>query len=572
MGPWFAPLLAIITVTLATVQILSVRQESQTWDEGFEIVAGYQYLTTGQYRASLENPPLERVLEALPLLFLHPDLTGDALSANNTGPVDVQAGLAFLYKNRIPADRILFAARLPMIGVSAAFVLLLGCWTRARFGPLAGLLAAALFSLDPTVIAHGALVKNDMTVAATSFLAVIAWDWYLRSGKGIALTASGLALGLALCSKYSALFLLPVFFVLYLIPKQSRARQQAVSHFFFSFAVTGALAVLVILIFYAPYDGALLPHSRTAPGVPLRDAVDQATALGRRIAWIGSRLGWRAHPYLIGLTTFAGHSSGTHSAYILGHRGNTGWWYYFPFAFAVKTPVAVLAAVAIAIPFAVTQPLLAIPILLFGALSMSGHVDIGLRHILPIYPFLYALIAGALANLRVRLRTPVIATILVFAALESFAIFPYYLAFFNVLAGGPKNGPKLLVDSNLDWGQDLKRLGEFVASRVDNPKNQPQVCIMYFGTAPTWYYLRYPANFPSLEEMRGSELNKAAPLECQLAAVSVTPLEGVYISPDWFAWLRDIPPLARIGYSIYVWDVRDPAFQRAYAGAAAPVP
>lgn len=554
----FYAALAGIALTLATVQILSVRQESQTWDEGFEIVAGYQYLTTGEYRASLENPPLERVLAALPLLFLHPDLSGEALSANNTGPVDVQAGLAFLYQNRIPADRILFFARLPMIGVSAAFVLLLGLWTKRRFGPLAGLVTAGLFSLDPTVIAHGALVKNDMTVSATSFLAVIAWDWYLRSGKGIALVSSGLALGLALCSKYSALFLLPVFLVLYGL---SHRRNPSLRHFAKSFAAAGALAILVILLFYAPYDAALLPHSRTAPGIPLRDAVDQSTILGRRIAWIGSRLGWRAHPYLTGLTTFAGHSTGSHSAYILGHRGNTGWWYYFPFAFLVKTPSAALVALGLAIPFAITQPLLAIPILLFGALSMSGNVDIGLRHILPIYPFLYALMGAALADRRARYRNSVIAAIVGLTALESFAMFPDYMAFFNVLAGGPKIGPKLLVDSNLDWGQDLKRLGEFVASRAENPKNQPQVCIMYFGTAPTWYYLRYPANFPTLDEM-----HRGAPLECQLAAVSVTPLEGVYIQPDWFAWLRDIPPLARIGDSIYVWDVHDPAFASAYAG------
>lgn len=552
----FWPLLAIIAASLVTVQILSVRQESQTWDEGFEIVAGYQYLTTGQYRASLENPPLERVLEALPLLSLHPDLTGDALSANNTGPVDVQAGLAFLYQNRIPADRILFAARLPMIAVTNALLLLIAVWTRRRFGAIAGLLSAALFSLDPTVVAHGALVKNDMTVAATSFLAVIAWDWFLRTGKGIALASSGLALGLALCSKYSALFLLPVFLVLYIFEKRGNF---SLAHFAKSFAAAGALAILVILIFYAPYDSALLPHSRTAPGIPLRDAVDQSTMLGRRIAWIGSRLGWRAHPYLTGLATFAGHSGGTHSAYILGHRGNTGWWYYFPFAFLVKTPVAILIALAIAIPFALNQPLLAIPVVLFGALSMSGHVDIGLRHILPVYPFLYVLMGAALA--RLPWRKFLIPAILGCTAIESLAIFPYYMPFFNVLAGGPKNGPKLLVDSNLDWGQDLRRLGEFVASRGPNSKDQPQVCIMYFGTAPTWYYLRYPANFRTLDEM-----HQGLPLECQLAAVSVTPLEGDYISPEWFAWLRNIPPLSRVGYSIYVWDVHDPAFARAYAG------
>src|SRR5271169_952374 len=86
---------------LAAVQILSIRQESQIWDEGFEIVGGYQYLTTGEYRASLENPPLERILEAIPLLFLRPDLKGAALDARNGLVSDVDAGVEFIYRNRI---------------------------------------------------------------------------------------------------------------------------------------------------------------------------------------------------------------------------------------------------------------------------------------------------------------------------------------------------------------------------------------------------------------------------------------------------------------------------------------
>ena len=181
---WFWPAIAAIALTLAAVQITAARQESQIWDEGFEIVAGYQYLTTGQYLASLENPPLERILEALPLLLLHPDLKGDALQANNTGEADVNAGLAFLYQNRIPADKILFAARLPMIAISVALVLVLAAWTRRKFGALAGIAAALLFSLDPTVIAHGHYVKNDMTVTALAFVAVIAWNFFLKSGEG----------------------------------------------------------------------------------------------------------------------------------------------------------------------------------------------------------------------------------------------------------------------------------------------------------------------------------------------------------------------------------------------------
>jgi 4-amino-4-deoxy-L-arabinose transferase-like glycosyltransferase len=560
---WFWGAIAIVAGVLATVQILSIRQEAQIWDEGFEIVGGYQYLTTGEYRTSLENPPLERILEAIPLLFVRPDLKGAALEANNTMTSDVDAGSEFLYHNRIPADTILFAARLPMIAVTVGLVCVLAAWCRKRFGAAVAIVAAALFSLDPTVIAHGRYVKNDMTVTAMAFLAVIAWEWFLTTGKDRALISSGVALGLALGSKDSAVFLLPVFLVLYLLRSGAGLRPALRS-----FAIAGALAAAVVLILYAPYAGALLPHGRGSAGValggaPLRNSIDQATAFGRGVAWLGSRLGWRSHPYLSGLTTFADHGGGTHPAYLWGRHGVSGWWYYFPFAFAVKTPAGVLAGMVPVIAMAVARlrwrhireaPLawfaMLAPMVFYGALSAAGHVDIGLRHLLPMYPFFYVLLAAGLAGRRPaprKLATTVIVVILVATAAESLAAFPYYTAFFNVLVGGSKNGPKYLVDSNIDWGQDLKRLGRFSADH-----GSPRMCIAYFGTAPTWYYVPQAANFPSLEELR-----KGADLDCEFAAVSVTPLEGVYIPEERFAWLRDVPPLDRVGYSIYVWDVHD---------------
>ena len=403
-------MIAAVAGLLAAVQILSIRQEAQIWDEGFEIVGGYQYLTTGEYRTSLENPPLERILEAIPLLFLRPDLKGAALQAQNSMISDVDAGVEFLYHNRIPADTILFAARLPMIAVTVGLVCVLAGWCRRRFGAVVGIVAALLFSLDPTVIAHGRYVKNDMTVAATGFVAVIAWEWFLETRKTAALIWAGVALGLALGSKNSAVYLLPVFVILYAIRE---GRGISFVRTLRWFAVVGALAVAVILVLYAPYAGALLPRGRGAAGVPLRDSVDQATAFGRGVAWLGSRLGWRAHPYLTGLTHFANHSGGTHPAYLWGEHGVSGWWYYFPFAFAVKTPVGVLAALLLLIALAVAGLrwaairkatlawfALLTPMVFYGALSAAGHVDIGLRHLLPIYPFLYALLAAGLLALQ----------------------------------------------------------------------------------------------------------------------------------------------------------------------------
>jgi hypothetical protein len=196
-----------------------------------------------------------------------------------------------------------------------------------------------------------------------------------------------------------------------------------------------------------------------------------------------------------------------------------------------------------------------VPIIFYGAFSAAGHVDIGLRHLLPVYPFFYALLAAGLLTPRWRWKAPAMVIILIATAVESLAAYPYYTAFFNVLVGGSKNGPKYLVDSNIDWGQDLKRLGRFSAEH-----GSPTFCTMYFGTAPDWYYVPRAGNFPTIVELR-----KGADLDCEFAAVSVTPLEGVYVPEEQFAWLRDVPPLKRLGYSIYVWDSHDPAVVAALA-------
>jgi hypothetical protein len=205
----------------------------------------------------------------------------------------------------------------------------------------------------------------------------------------------------------------------------------------------------------------------------------------------------QVHPYLAGFVTTLDHNTIGHPSYLLGKIAMKGRWYYFPVAFAVKTPAATLAFLALA-AWACLRRLrrtrvrlisfswyvLAVPLAVYFAFSLASRIDIGVRHLLPLCGFLFILCGAASP-----LRRKTLAILVLGLIVESFAIYPNYLAFFNVFAGGPSNGPKFLTDSNIDWGQGLKALKSWMTRH-----DVPRVDFAYFGSAdPKYYGITYAA-------------------------------------------------------------------------------
>jgi hypothetical protein len=554
----FWPLTVAMLACLAATQALSVRQESQTWDEDLEIASGYSYLKTGEYRIIGEHPPLARVLQALPLVFLDAGIPASYPSWQK-GDYD-QFSRDFLYHNRLPADTILFAARSIAILTTLCLGLAIALWTRSRFGAAAALFALLLFSFDPTVIANGRYAKHDIPVTLFAFLACAAWGAFLRERRISRLFAAGLCFGLALVTKFSALFLIPVFVVLYLVRWIGR-REGSGMHFAGSMAAVVVIALAVGAAAYAPYAGMLRPIGRAErlanPSLQMLRDIKVTDPIGRVLTWTGGRLGLQAHPFFTGLAEFATHSSGGHPSYLLGSISENGWWYYFPVAFAVKTPVATLIALILCAVLALRVIrlrkidfdwyVLFVPVALYMAFTMWAKVDIGIRHLLPIYPFLFIAIGAGLVGMEWKLKKPALLALAGLLVLESAAIYPHYLAFFNRAAGGPGAGPRYLLDSNIDWGQDLKHLKAYMVAH-----QLPSVCTCYFGRGDMTYYGIEYEETPSTWQAE-----QRAKVDC-VAAISVTPLHDLYVDPGRFAWLRDKKPMATIGYSIYLYDLRKP--------------
>ncbi len=526
----FWPVLCALLAYLSIVQIRSAMQESVTADEPVVLAAGYSYLTTGDFRMEPANPPVAKMLAAIPLLRFRISPLRDRtswLQADEEGFAN-----QWFAANAHQEDAIVFAARLTSIFLTTCLGLAMALWTRARFGAPAALLAIALYAFDPTVTAHGHYVKNDVPVALGGFLSCIAFAAYLRRSTLPRLLLAALALGLAIATKFTALLLLPMIALLYAVWRAQGhkpvSRVQGVPALAALLMLSGGVVFLIYAI-PAFLDGA-------------------STGVGRTIP---------AHPFVKGLLILRDLHTMGHPSYLLGEVRTHGWWYYFPVAFAVKMPTATLAFLALAAWTCLRKLrraalrqigfdwfVLAVPIAIFSAFPLFSPFDLGIRYLLPIWPFLFILAAAAFT--RAQWRHPVFLLLGLGAALaaESIAIYPHYLAFFNVLAGGPAHGPAILADSNIDWGQDAKNLAAWV--RAHPPA---RLTVDYWGSASL---PRLGVTAPSI--MGRLRAEGRLPQDAT-AAVSVNLLVG--LSPDrgHFGWLRGCQPRARIGYSIYVFDL-----------------
>jgi Dolichyl-phosphate-mannose-protein mannosyltransferase len=545
-------LLAGILAAAGAIEVRTALGETQTWDEGIHIWSGYAYLTRGDYSWNTEHPPLVKLVSAIPLLQL--GLASPTAAGRSDGN-QVEAGRQFLYANRRDADTILISARSANILLTLLFLGGLAWWTRRRWGWAAGICAAALCAFDPNLIAHGRYVTTDYPLTAFFFFACMLWVEYLESGGGKRLLLAAAAIAIAMVVKFSALLLAPPLVLLYVLCWIRRPKEFPVRRAIGAAAVVVAVTAVTVAIVYWPETLRSL-----RPGVPrLETVVNQDNFIGATLAWLGQKFNLPAHDFLVGLSRVAEHNTGGHATYLMGLRSNTGFWYYFPVAFAVKSTLAALAAtllVALLAAWVVWRrgwrsisPMalgLLLPPLIYFGLSMSSGINLGMRHILPIFPFLYVGIAAITATLRpgVWAIAPIAVLALVQVA-ECRSIYPDYLAFFNAAAGGPGRGPEYLVDSNLDWGQDVKKLRTWLAQH-----GTKRVRIDYFGNVIIPYYGIEEVGFPGPMDQAGwDEID-------DYIAVNATELEGVYSPLNTMARVRLRQPIAKVGWSVYVYDFR----------------
>lgn len=510
---------------MAAMLVHTARSESQTFDEGIHLVSGYGYWKAADFTRNQEHPPLSKLIAALPLLVVPLDLPREGSTLDRA--------IQFVYENRIDPASLLLAARCAIAVVTIAFGFALYQWTRRRYSSEAALMALAFYALDPNWIAHGKYVTSDVLVAALFFGAAMSWDEALRSGLSWRSVAwAALLLGLALSSKFSALCLIPMHLALaawYLWRGAKFDPRRAAAMF--------AGALVTVALTYGPES--FRPHQ------PLQSVIGGTSPAAQALRQVAADFRLPAHPYLYGVSELATHVEASHPTYLNGRVSESGDWRYFPVAFALKTPLALLLGVAGTLIFLRRfEPWMIYPAVYFLT-SMWGNLNIGIRHLLPVYPFLCVLVGVTFAQHLRRALPPVFALFLVAAAgihlFETARAFPHFTAFFNTIAGGPANGHRYLLDSNLDWGQDTERLGRFVARN-----RLPAICVSYFGTARLDKHGVPATGVPDL---------RPADFDC-VTAVSANVAAGLYVPPDRHPWIRGLKPDFTIGHSIRIYDLR----------------
>jgi 4-amino-4-deoxy-L-arabinose transferase-like glycosyltransferase len=473
-----------------------------SYDEPHHLTAGFHAWETRRITLNREHPPLHKLLNAAPLRSLGLRLPNTPEPGQG---IDInEYSRRFIGENTKPKNQIIPRARWVTVAWTTLLILVAGWFVHP--------LAAAILAFDPTVLAHGHLITSD-TLSALAFLVVVlAWERFLdRRTWGRWLLAAVL-LSLAFLAKFSTLLLGPILLTLTLL-RPGRRRGLAAC------AAACASALAIALGVYALFQ----PPS----------GLD--------------------HPFLIGLRDLKDHARDGHAAYLLGRFSESGWWYYFPVAFAVKTPTATLALFAAAIGLAVWKRLkppawIVVPAVFYLAASIGGRLNLGIRHLLPFYPFLAVFIALTVTRALPswKIRSALLAPLALLLAWELALVRPSYLAFFNQPAGGPEQGARYLLDSNLDWGQGLPALKAWLdANRVTG-----QICLQYFGTDDVASYRIQERHLPLTWETEA-----VANVDC-VAAIGLSSLHELYMAPGSYRWLRAKRPAARPGHVFAVYDLR----------------
>lgn len=569
---------AIMLAIMACLTFGAMRGDALTMDEKSHLPAGYSYVTQKDMRINPEHPPLVKDLAGIGQLAV-PGINFPYDSPAWTTMINGQwdFGYALLFNSNNPADEMIFWGRLPMIGLLLILGFYLFLWTRELFGNGAGLIALSLFCFSPTFLAHGHLVTTDVAAALGIFVALYYFVGALKKPTMKNIVFAGIALGVAELLKFSSILLYPYLILLaigYWIIKKIDFKT-VFKLLFVSYAVCFLLIGAVYLF-----------HTWNYP--PARQVADSTFILSSHgfkpgvaaVVWAADKPVLRAYAqYFLGVLMVTQRVTGGNTTYFMGEVSGTGWKTYFPIMYLAKETIIFHLFTLIALlwlstkirPFAPVKKMWGIltefitnylpQLAMFGFLaiywfaSVTGNLNIGVRHLMPVFPLTMALVGGGVATLADKIRWRVIAVAALCAAqiFIAFYSYPHYLSYYNALAGGSQNGYKIAVDSNTDWGQDLKRL---IAWTDQNDIRT--IYVDYFGGADAKYYFgskfqawwcdRSPQDLPS-----GSYL-----------AVSGTFLQGGRgktapgsdLKTGCYNWLNDYTPIAVIGHSIFVYHIQ----------------
>jgi hypothetical protein len=548
--------------------VLTARANSITWDEDDHIYAGYMSWKHADFGLNPEHPPLVKLWATLPLLDL--SLKMPPLQNRFFKTEAFLDGKDFVFQN--DADKILLRARMATSLLTLLLVVLVFLATQEMFGTGAAFITLALLAFDPTLLAHGAVVGTDTGCSCFMFASIYAFYRYVKAPSVLRLVVAGLATGLALASKHSTILIFPMLVLLAItevvrrgnatqdlaqLPRSKRAIRLAMA-----LVLVGVISVGVLWSFYGFRYAARAEGEQLNP--PLADFVKRLSRpRDVRLLRAVARLRVLPESYIYGLADVR-IMSDFYASYLFGKDYPKGVWYYFPAAFAIKSSLTFLILLSIAVWAISTRKLrawreilfLTIPPAIYFAVAVGSGMNIGVRHILPVYIFLSVLIGGAAWKLieQNRLWLYAMVLLLLFQAISVTRTYPAYLAYANELWGGPSQTYKYLTDSNVDWAQQLKATKRYLDKR-----GVKDCWFVYFGEGviDTHYYGIPCRPLPTADSLWANEPIEAPPAADGPVLISAGDLSGFEFGAgplNPYEQFKHLHPTAVIDYGVFVFD------------------
>lgn len=533
MNKYFIGVAVLIGIAVARIAA-TYTTFNGAYDEPFHIANGLEWLQQGTFTNQYRHPPLAGILTALGP-FVH-----GLRSSRRWKPAEQGESVVFEEGNEILYSKNDYWRGLTLARIGTLPFFVLACavtflWGRRWFSEAAGFWAVLLLVCTSPILGNAGLATNDVACAAGTALALYQFVRWLEQPTTARCLWWGVATALAVLCKFSNIpFLGACYAVGFLFASRGAVRRRA--------AQAGLAACVVLFLAWATYRFTLIPLGKVYGPHP---HIDNILSSRPMLHSVWDRVMATPLPLteaLMGVRDLYRHNAIGIDMYLLGQWSQSGWWYFFPVVLAVKTPIGLLllALYGLAVTLRcwrdgpwqqVLTAGFAIVILL---VCMIGRIDLGVRHILPIYPLLAILggYAGTVLFKHSRTAAGVAALLVAWVVVDSWRAHPDYMAHFNEFAGS--HPERILCEADLDWGQDLHRLSQRLQER-----GIQEFSIAYFGTA-----LLHKAGLPHYELLSPTEPSRG------YVAVSLHHLNIDYKKNGSFAWLKSYTPVERIGKSI----------------------